>query len=208
MLSLGEHTTFGANRWLRRLKTVLSRVQIPPASSQALPGQKPQVACEATAKFAARKQARSRELLVSQAEPARAGKNGAHALPRNAMTKKRMLEKKDAVIDTVASVEPLTPTVVSAELLENRVLCARRYEELRDRYYGKELEGRLELGFVEALYLVSKGRLAVKKGAKKMAFKELLAFALERDKRMSEKLAVYSDLPNRGLVVKTGFKFG
>src|SRR3989338_6004677 len=71
MLSLGEHTTFGANRWLRRLKTVLSRVQIPPASSQALPGQKPQVACEATVKFAASKQARSRELLVSQAKPAR-----------------------------------------------------------------------------------------------------------------------------------------
>ena len=115
---------------------------------------------------------------------------------------------KETVIDTVASVEPLTPTVVAAELLENRVLASKGYAELRDRYYGKELDCRLELGFVEALYLLSKGKLAVKKGAKKMAFKELLTFALERDKRISEKLAVYSDLRNRGLVVKTGFKFG
>lgn len=115
---------------------------------------------------------------------------------------------KEAVIDTVASAEPLTPTVVAAELLESRVLCARGYDELRERYYGKAAEGGLELGFVEALYLVQKGKLAVKQGGKKVDFKALLAFAHGRDKRIHEKHVVYADLRNRGLVVKTGFKFG
>ncbi|MBI4182347.1 MAG: tRNA-intron lyase [Candidatus Aenigmarchaeota archaeon] len=100
------------------------------------------------------------------------------------------------------------PKPVSATLQEHRVIAARGFQPLAERHYGKVAGSRLELGFVEALYLLERGRIAVKQKSKKLAFPALLAHALEKDRRIQEKYAVYRDLRDRGLVVKTGFKFG
>ncbi len=93
-------------------------------------------------------------------------------------------------------------------LLENKLFVPKGFDELLQRSYGKHMEGRLELAFVEALYLLEKGRIAVKKSGKKMGFQELMEFGMERDKRLHEKYVVYKDIRERGLVAKTGFKFG
>jgi len=56
--------------------------------------------------------------------------------------------------------------------------------------------------------LLEKKKLEIKRERKKLSFKKLMAFALKKDSRLHEKYIVYKDLRERGLVVKTGFKFG
>ena len=93
-------------------------------------------------------------------------------------------------------------------LLENRILVTKIFQALAERDYGKESDGGLDLSFVESLYLVKKSRLEVRKGKTKLSFNKLLVQALKLDKRIHEKYIVYKDMRDRGLVVKTGFKFG
>ena len=100
------------------------------------------------------------------------------------------------------------PKIPEAVLLENRAVIQKGFDELVARSYGKQEGKRLELSLVESLYLLEKGKIKVKKGAKNLAFKGLMEFALKLDKRIHERFTVYRDLRNRGLVVKTGFKFG
>jgi tRNA-intron endonuclease len=98
--------------------------------------------------------------------------------------------------------------IPEAKLLANKALVSKGFEELLEKSYGKEVSGRLELAFAEALYLLEKGRIRLKKGRRLVKFNQLLELALERDRRIHEKYTVYKDLRDRGLVVKTGFKFG
>jgi len=97
-----------------------------------------------------------------------------------------------------------------AELVEDKVLVEEKRE--RDRLIGKgfgELEGRkLVLDLKEALYLLEKEKLAVKKGKRKVKEKELLALGEKGEKKFYSKFLVFRDLRDRGFVVKTGFKFG
>jgi tRNA-intron endonuclease len=97
---------------------------------------------------------------------------------------------------------------LKASLLENKISVAKGWDELAQRSYGKPVAGRLELSFVEALYLLDRKRIAVAKSGKKVPFDGLMEFALSKDRRIHEKFIVYSDLRSSGLVAKTGFKFG
>ncbi|MEM5812382.1 MAG: tRNA-intron lyase [Candidatus Aenigmatarchaeota archaeon] len=108
-----------------------------------------------------------------------------------------------------------TGKVLECRLLENKLVIAKGFEELMQKSYGKYIgdendisKGRLEISFVEALYLLEKGKINIKKGTKKLSFKELMEFGIQRDKRLHEKYMVYRDIRERGLVAKTGFKFG
>ncbi len=98
--------------------------------------------------------------------------------------------------------------VPEATLLENKLFISKGFDELEQRSYGKRIDDRLELALVEAAYLVEKKKLSVKKGKTKMSFKAFFEYCSELDKRFHERYAVYRDLRGRGLVVKTGFKFG
>ncbi len=97
-----------------------------------------------------------------------------------------------------------------AELIENKVLVEEK--RTRDRLIGKgfgELQGKkLILDLKEALYLVEKGKLTVKKGKKKLTEKDLLKTAEKEEKKFYSKYLVFRDLRERGYVVKTGYKFG
>jgi len=98
--------------------------------------------------------------------------------------------------------------IPEARMLVNKAVIGKGFEELEGRAYGKAAGNRLELSFVEALYLLEKGRITLKSGGKKTDFKGLMAEGIRLDKRLHERYVVYSDLRERGLVVKTGFKFG
>lgn len=102
------------------------------------------------------------------------------------------------------------------ELVENRVIiwdpaAIVLYDQSG---FGKPLPetepNRLELELVEALYLVEKKRLKVRKRGRKKAlsFKELLAIATEMVSQFHPQFVVFRDLRNRGYLVKTGYKFG
>jgi len=95
-----------------------------------------------------------------------------------------------------------------ARMLVNKVVIGKDFDELAGRAYGKVMGKRLELAFVEALYLLEKEKIVLTKNGKKISFSELMSAGLRLDPRLHEKYVVYSDLRERGLVVKTGFKFG
>ncbi|MFN4133544.1 MAG: tRNA-intron lyase, partial [Candidatus Hadarchaeales archaeon] len=77
-------------------------------------------------------------------------------------------------------------------------------------HYGKPLSGgKLQLGPVEALYLVDRGKLTVlDERGKKLKFKEIFTKFSELDPELPLKYPAYADLRSRGYVVKTGLKFG
>lgn len=73
----------------------------------------------------------------------------------------------------------------------------------KEAYYGKIKDNRLELAPSEITHLVERGLIEAEED-----FESLYDFFSEKDNEFSEKYAAYSDLRERGLIVKTGFKFG
>jgi len=98
--------------------------------------------------------------------------------------------------------------VPSGKLLETRVVVEKGYDDLLQRGFGKLMDKMLEISIVEALYLIEKKRITVKQGRKSLGFDALMNFGVNKDPRIHEKFVVYRDLRDRGLLVKTGFKFG
>ncbi len=81
----------------------------------------------------------------------------------------------------------------------DRVITQSR--ELFERFfYGSEKDGFVALSLLEALYLHEKGILEIEEDLRKVAEK------IERD--FEERYELYTDLKEKGMVVKTGFKFG
>jgi tRNA-intron endonuclease len=88
------------------------------------------------------------------------------------------------------------------------VVVGRGFSSLSEKGYGKEEHGKLSLSMVETLHLLRKGKIRVLSGKKAVSESVLSKAASGLDQRFREKAAVYSDLRDRGLLVKTGFKFG
>ena len=94
-------------------------------------------------------------------------------------------------------------------LEESKVVVMENWQQVYEPgYYGKQIGERLELALVEAVLLLKRGRIAVISDEKNMAFDELYKHAASLDKRFAERYRVYEDLRERGLLVRTGFKFG
>lgn len=74
--------------------------------------------------------------------------------------------------------------------------------------FGEKVNGRIEYGFVEALYLLREGKVEVFVKEKKVDFDFLIEKMKKHDKRIETKLGVFSDLRRRGYIVKTALKFG
>jgi len=78
-----------------------------------------------------------------------------------------------------------------------------------DGWYGELSENRLELSLVEAMLLLERGKIEiVKNKKKKISSKEFYEHCLKIDPRFRVRYIVYKDLRERGLPVRTGFKFG
>ena len=75
-------------------------------------------------------------------------------------------------------------------------------------YYGKYNEDLLELSLVEAYHLMDRDLLQVREGDKLLEKDEALEKFSSEDSEFYHKLQAYSDLRERGFIVKTGFKFG
>ncbi len=76
---------------------------------------------------------------------------------------------------------------------------------------GKPLSGgRLQLAPVECLYLLDNEKVRVidKKSGEELSFEELSSKLAADDTKLLLKYRVYKDLKSRGLVVKTGLKYG
>ena len=98
--------------------------------------------------------------------------------------------------------------LLKGELIENRIIVFSHplINEFFEHGYGKIIEKRLELSFAEALYLMDKGKLILTN--KKMDFEGLMKYGVEMDRELHTTYTVFKDLRERGLTVKTGYKFG
>jgi len=104
------------------------------------------------------------------------------------------------------------------ELIEERVIIWDReaVSLYTEHGYGKpmplESPERLELDLIEAAYLLEKGKLKiyVMEGNKKrmLNLKEVMEIGEKRVSQFHAQYVVYSDLRNKGYLVKTGYKFG
>jgi tRNA-intron endonuclease, archaea type len=100
-----------------------------------------------------------------------------------------------------------------AHLLEDRVVVSDRDARralFEDGYFGRDIGLAHQLSLPEAVYLAEAGRLRVRSAddATLIPPGELRARANELEPDFSLRLALYRALRGRGLVVKTGFKFG
>lgn len=77
-------------------------------------------------------------------------------------------------------------------------------------YYGKmiEEEDYLELSLVEALHLMDREELEIVEEEEVLEREDVFQRFSEKDDEFDHKYATYSDLRERGFIVKTGFKFG
>jgi tRNA-intron endonuclease len=128
-------------------------------------------------------------------------------------------EEGDITYYDVTKTEPCGNTFVQSRpktqgmLLENRVVIFDPVAEkkLREKeFFGKPFGEGLQLSLVEALYLVEQGVLEIigVQDEKKIPSKLFWNLVQEVQPDIELRLQAFCDLKNRGLIVKTGFKFG
>jgi tRNA-intron endonuclease len=101
--------------------------------------------------------------------------------------------------------------IYKGELEEDRVIIWDKdaKEVFENGWYGELFEDRLELALVEAMLLLERKKIEIIKGKKKkISFRDFHDFCLKIDPRFKIRYIVYKDLRERGLPVRTGFKFG
>lgn len=83
-------------------------------------------------------------------------------------------------------------------------------EMLRDYgFFGKMMSDILQLSLIESCYLIGKGKLTVlDPDGGELGYDELRDFGASIQDEFDSRLFAFSDLRERGLVVKTGFKYG
>ncbi len=76
-------------------------------------------------------------------------------------------------------------------------------------FYGTSTTEALQLSLLEAIHLVGRGKLTVlDKDDAQLSFDDLMKYGTSLQKEFRTRYLVYTDLRERGLVVKTGFKYG
>jgi len=96
-------------------------------------------------------------------------------------------------------------------LIGNRVLIFEKANALFNKeFYGKLFGSGLQLSMVEALYLLERNVIDIRdlKSEKRFSKKDFLAIVEQNQPDINNRLFVFKNLKKRGLIVKTGFKFG
>lgn len=120
----------------------------------------------------------------------------------------------DVTMPTLEADAPPRPHVsVDAHFLRDRVVVTDRDQGralFADGYFGRDVGLAHQLSLPEAVYLAQEGALRVREadGARAIDADELAARANELEPDFPLRLALYRALREKGLVVKTGFKFG
>jgi len=101
--------------------------------------------------------------------------------------------------------------MIKAELLEDKVVIwdkADAKEIFESGWYGDLFKDRLELALAEATLLLEREKIEIKRKRKKLSFKDFYKHCLKLEPRFHIRYSVYKDLRERGLPIRTGFKFG
>ncbi|TLZ48880.1 MAG: tRNA-intron lyase [Methanobacteriota archaeon] len=111
-----------------------------------------------------------------------------------------------------ATARPGSPPPV-AHLIEDRAMVLDEDEALRlhaNGFYGRMVGRRLQLSLLETAHLAKIGAIEVRRGDtnRKVPFPALRTQARRLQPDFDLRLRAYEDLKARGIVVKTGFKYG
>jgi tRNA-intron endonuclease len=97
-------------------------------------------------------------------------------------------------------------------LLENRVIVFDKKlgdSLLEKEFFGKPFGNGLQLSLAEALYLLEKDVIEIEDiDGKKLSLNKFKTFIQQSQPDIESRIVVFKDLKKRGLIVKTGFKFG
>jgi tRNA-intron endonuclease len=97
-------------------------------------------------------------------------------------------------------------------LLKNRLILFDKKladQLLQKEFFGKPFGEVLQLSFVEALYLLERSVLEIQTNdGKVLSEKKCITLMKKLQPDIEQRLMVFKDLKQRGLLVKTGFKFG
>jgi tRNA-intron endonuclease len=97
-------------------------------------------------------------------------------------------------------------------LLKNRLILFDKKladQLLQKEFFGKPFGEVLQLSFVEALYLLERNVLEIQTNdGKILSEAKCIALMQKLQSDIEQRLMVFKDLKQRGLLVKTGFKFG
>jgi len=74
--------------------------------------------------------------------------------------------------------------------------------------FGQPIGQKIQYSLAEALYLVEKNKIQIKKNNKPLSFEELFKIFKKIDSRIQLKYPVFKDLREKGYIVKTALKFG
>lgn len=96
-----------------------------------------------------------------------------------------------------------------SELYDDRVIVKHEHAHnlYNKRYYGNLTDSGLELSFIEALYLLEKGKIEIYDDEDGVVSIEHM-MEIIRKKHIFSHFLVYKDLRIRGYIIKTGFKYG
>lgn len=97
---------------------------------------------------------------------------------------------------------------MKGELTKQKVIIKNEPKAIKhaQKGFGAFENNKLELSLIEALFLMEKGDIEVRKGGAAATLDDIIESAIEED--FLSRYKVYKDLRERGLVVKTGLKFG
>jgi tRNA-intron endonuclease len=97
-------------------------------------------------------------------------------------------------------------------LMENRVIIFDKKlgdSLLEKEFFGKPFGTGLQLSLAEALYLMEKDAIDIQNiDGKKLSLNKFKTFIQQSQPDIESRITVFRDLKKRGLIVKTGFKFG
>jgi tRNA-intron endonuclease len=102
--------------------------------------------------------------------------------------------------------------IAEGRLMGERALVSEKsqIEYLREReFYGKMMGDILQLSLIECCFLMERGDIEIASPeGKKMSQEEMEYLGIRTQEEFGLRLAAYRDLRKRGMVVKTGFKYG
>lgn len=143
-----------------------------------------------------------------------------HALKRNVILWFAVVDEEGDItyydvnnIDITGETKEHIFSKTSGLLLENRVIIfdKKNAEKLFEKeFFGKPFGDGIQISMVEALYMMEKKIIEIKKvkGNKNLSLNELKKIIKKSQPDIEHILLVFKDLKKRGLIVKTGFKFG
>jgi tRNA-intron endonuclease, archaea type len=80
--------------------------------------------------------------------------------------------------------------------------------QLKEKGFGELEDKALVLSVIEAAYLLETGKMEVVKGKDALSFEDVVKLGSGKEEEFYNKYLVYKDLRERGLLVRSGLKFG